>query len=404
MADESTTINSTAVLSLIQSLQSQLKNSSQGPDDEAGDDEATKTVCVLWDLAASQELAEFIESVGLALILAAIVSEHKTRPPRLVEVSLGALANLAAWDSVRQEMAQSSSVVRAPFLTLMSNSDSQCLREACRMLHAVTTGVTAATANPWREDLCDEPVLNQLLCFLINSLDESLLLQVCQLMHAAAFGSESVTRLLTRLHGGPIIAEVFIQQAGSEGELRDALLNLLYFPSWPPGFLTEVVERDEGNRFQWALQTMLVEAVAEGSEDISFVRIALEILGNVEELRSSQQQGDDEVALGAPVLCTAVRLLLVQDAEDEGDQEAVKLTKAAWRLLTAAKEAVSTWDVVVCLCANASTVLKAGQRHTTACEAVVRRVLLTEGGAPRDAGLLPQGGGLGVLAGYLVAL
>jgi len=180
--DEETTLDKTSILRLVASLQEDLNSMANIKEDgdavfdreDAEDDEATKTVCLLWDLAGNTSLAVLMQTVGLGEVLASIIAQHETRPYRLVEVSLGALANMALSSHVRREMALNASVVKAPFLTVLSNPDAACLREACRLLHATTADVDL-NPNPWREDLCDEPVLNQLLCFLMNALDEVLL-------------------------------------------------------------------------------------------------------------------------------------------------------------------------------------------------------------------------------------
>jgi len=271
---------------------------------------------------------------------------------------------MALSGKVRCAMAQHSEVIVAPFAIIMTNSDSASIREACRLLHATLSDTVEGGSMAWKEDLCDEPVLNQLLCFVINSLDEELMLQVCQLLYSAVYHSADVMTLLATLHAAPIFADVFADHAANEGQVRDVLLNLISTMLRASEFKVELARSAEG--FVKAISKMLVEAITEGSEDMSFVSMAVECLAATLEQR--EQLAEAHIQLDDGLLLAVVRLLLVPEESAE-DNEAGALHAAAWRLFAAATSDVMRPNV-------ASALLVASQRTASSATVPSAKVVL----------------------------
>ncbi|KAK9124014.1 hypothetical protein Sjap_013616 [Stephania japonica] len=140
------------------------------PPSELGGEEAwEENGCILWDLAANKTHAELmVENLLLDVLLASLTLSQSVR---IMEISLGILANLACHEVPRKCIFSSKGLVDVVFDQLFSD-DSQCLCEAFRLL---TLGLQGSGSISLIETLQQQHVLERILWITENTLNFQLL-------------------------------------------------------------------------------------------------------------------------------------------------------------------------------------------------------------------------------------
>ncbi|KAI0498133.1 hypothetical protein KFK09_021374 [Dendrobium nobile] len=122
------------------------RNQDTGSDDNAWEDSG----CIIWDLSASRTHAEFmVNNFMLEVLLASL---HSSKSPRITEICLGILGNLACHDVSSKAMATKDGLIEMVISQLYLD-DSPCLSETFRLLTVALHG-TGSTL--WAKALLSE--------------------------------------------------------------------------------------------------------------------------------------------------------------------------------------------------------------------------------------------------------
>ncbi|GJM96211.1 hypothetical protein PR202_ga13027 [Eleusine coracana subsp. coracana] len=204
LPDDSTTVDPSYTISLIRQLLPQgsnvekefrqvldLRGAKQGvPEEkEANQDKGEATElenkdpweesgCILWDLAASKPQAELMmNNLVLEVLLANL---HVTQSPRVKEICLGIMGNLACHESLVNAMSLQNGLI-ATVVDQLFLDDSACLSETFsiyqvilhdRLLSAV---LRSSASVSWAEALSPDEILSRVLWIVGNTLNSTLL-------------------------------------------------------------------------------------------------------------------------------------------------------------------------------------------------------------------------------------
>ncbi|XP_062214961.1 uncharacterized protein LOC133915710 isoform X2 [Phragmites australis] len=125
--------------------------------------------CILWDLAASKPQAELMmNNLVLEVIL---VNFHVTQSPRVKEICLGIMGNLACHESLVNTISLQNGLT-ATVVDQLFLDDSACLSETFRFLATVLRSNASAS---WAEALLPDEVLSRVLWIVGNTLNSTLL-------------------------------------------------------------------------------------------------------------------------------------------------------------------------------------------------------------------------------------
>ncbi|OVA17895.1 hypothetical protein BVC80_1835g291 [Macleaya cordata] len=146
--------------------------------------------CILWDLAANKTHSEFmVENLLLDVLLASLAVAKSVR---VIEISLGILANLVCHEVPRNHIISTKGLVSIVVDQLFLD-DSTCLCEACRLL---TLGLRSSESVTWAEALQHEHVLLRILWIAENTLNPQLLEKSVGLLLAMVDNQHEVTELV----------------------------------------------------------------------------------------------------------------------------------------------------------------------------------------------------------------
>ncbi|KAK4440662.1 protein saal1 [Sesamum alatum] len=146
--------------------------------------------CILWDLAASEDHAQFmVENLILEVLLANLVVSQSSR---ITEISLGIIGNLACHEMSRKKIASTNGLVGVVVEQLLLD-DVPCLCEACRVLTLCLQGGEGVI---WAEALQAEPILSRILWIAENALNPQLIEKSVGLLLAVLESQQEVAALL----------------------------------------------------------------------------------------------------------------------------------------------------------------------------------------------------------------
>ncbi|KAL3616066.1 hypothetical protein CASFOL_040360 [Castilleja foliolosa] len=146
--------------------------------------------CILWDLAASEDHAQFmVQNLILDVLLANLVVSQSSR---ITEISLGIIGNLACHEIPRNQIASKNGLVRAIVEQLLLD-DIPCLGEACRLLTLCLQGSVGII---WAEALKDEQIISRILWIAENALNPQLLEKIVGLLLAVLESQQDVAAIL----------------------------------------------------------------------------------------------------------------------------------------------------------------------------------------------------------------
>ncbi|CAH1437883.1 unnamed protein product [Lactuca virosa] len=134
-----------------------------------GDESWEEHGCILWDLATSRTHAELmVQNLVLEVILATLTVSQS---PRVTEISLGIIGNLACHEVSRKQIASVKGLVELIVEQLFVD-DTPCLCEEFRLLTLCLQGNESMT---WAKALQPENVLSRVLWVVENTLNPQLI-------------------------------------------------------------------------------------------------------------------------------------------------------------------------------------------------------------------------------------
>ncbi|KAL2485618.1 ARM repeat superfamily protein [Abeliophyllum distichum] len=177
-------------------------NNTKGVDDElqhhhdkhqgvmVGEETWEECGCILWDLAASEDHAEFmVQNLILEVLLATLVVSQSSR---ITEISLGIIGNLACHETPRKQIASTNGLVKV-IVDQLFLDDVPCLCEACRSITLCLQGGEGVVC---AEALEDEQILSRILWIADNALNLQLIEKSVGLLLAALESQKEVADIL----------------------------------------------------------------------------------------------------------------------------------------------------------------------------------------------------------------
>ncbi|XP_060173998.1 uncharacterized protein LOC132604485 [Lycium barbarum] len=156
----------------------------------AGEEAWEEFGCILWDLAASKNHAEFmVENFVLEVLLATLLV---SKSARITEISLGIIGNLACHDIPRKKITSTNGLIGAVLQQLFLD-DTPCLCEACRL---ITLFLPSDESVLLAEALQSEHILCRILWIVENTLNIQLLEKSISLLLAIAESKQDVVAIL----------------------------------------------------------------------------------------------------------------------------------------------------------------------------------------------------------------
>lgn len=124
----------TVLMKLIQEVDKQ--NESENEENEFGvdiDEDLQDELCNLWDMSMNSDVVVFMREFKSVELLSAVIA--KSRAPRVTEICVGILGNLACNETVCREMAADANLIQMVLL-LLQNPDGLCLVQICRLIYS----------------------------------------------------------------------------------------------------------------------------------------------------------------------------------------------------------------------------------------------------------------------------
>eukprot|EP01052_Picozoa_sp_SAG31_P030760 SAG31_NODE_3185_length_4579_cov_2.704911_1_plen_298_part_00 len=134
----------------------------------------------LWDLAADTERATFLQEHHLLDVISLILLSHERHRPRLTELCLGTVANMAAVPIVAQAVGNDANLPTILLRVWMTCADAPTLSELARLFMGLATLPVSNVT--WHQILGAAQPLNQLLCLAMNASEPLLLSRLSGLL------------------------------------------------------------------------------------------------------------------------------------------------------------------------------------------------------------------------------
>ncbi|XP_010881747.2 protein saal1 isoform X1 [Esox lucius] len=161
-------------------------------------------LCKIWDMAMDKDVAGFLQEFNAADILLGVIA--KSRCPRLTEISVGILGNIACFPDTCLTLSQNNDL-GVVLLLLLGDSDPPTLLETCRLL--LTCVSHRDVSSLWLERIRQQASVSSSLCFIMrSSTNMDLLVKVGELVDKLFDMDEELMK--TWVTGG-------CQGAGEEG-------------------------------------------------------------------------------------------------------------------------------------------------------------------------------------------
>ncbi|XP_012688558.1 protein saal1 [Clupea harengus] len=127
-------------------------------------EEQEDELCKVWDMAMDQNVAGFLQEFKAPDILLGVIA--KSRCPRLTEICVGILGNMACFHDTCLDLSQNEDL-GAVLLLLLGDADPPTLLETCRLL--LTCMSQADASFLWLERMNQQPSVCPSLCFIMSS-------------------------------------------------------------------------------------------------------------------------------------------------------------------------------------------------------------------------------------------
>lgn len=135
-------------------------------------DNDEEDLCRVWDMAMDKDVAGFLQEFRATDILLGVIA--KSRCPRLTEIAVGILGNIACFPETCLTLSQNDDL-GAVLLLLLGDTDPPTLLETCRLL--VTCVSQQEVCSLWLERMQQQPSVCSNLCFIMSSSTNTELLE-----------------------------------------------------------------------------------------------------------------------------------------------------------------------------------------------------------------------------------
>lgn len=147
---------------LIQMVTKHSEEAEEGPMELSDNDE--EDLCRVWDMAMDKDVAGFLQEFRATDILLGVIA--KSRCPRLTEIAVGILGNIACFPETCLALSQKDDL-GAVLLLLLGDTDPPTLLETCRLL--LTCVSQQEVSSLWLERIQQQPSVCSNLCFIMSS-------------------------------------------------------------------------------------------------------------------------------------------------------------------------------------------------------------------------------------------
>lgn len=155
---------------LIQIVTKHSEEAADGPMELSDNDE--EDLCKVWDMAMDKDVAGFLQEFRATEILLGVIA--KSRSPRLTEIAVGILGNIACFPMTCLTLSQNDDL-GAVLLLLLGDTDPPTLLETCRLL--LTCVSQQEVCSLWLERMRQQPSVCSNLCFIMSSSTNTELLE-----------------------------------------------------------------------------------------------------------------------------------------------------------------------------------------------------------------------------------
>ncbi|XP_062591161.1 protein saal1-like isoform X1 [Saccostrea cucullata] len=139
------------------------------------DEDLQNELCELWDMSMNSEVVQFLHEFKAIDIFVGVIG--KSKAPRVTEICVGILGNMACDETVCVTMSENEKV-RSMALLLLDNSDPQTLNETTRFLYTSLSNPAARGA--WIETITRSENIQDHINFIFQSSTK------CDLLHNTA--------------------------------------------------------------------------------------------------------------------------------------------------------------------------------------------------------------------------
>lgn len=127
-------------------------------------EELEEDLCKVWDMAMDEDVSVFLQEFKAPDVLLGVIA--KSRNPRLTEICVGILGNMACFHETCVSLSQNSDL-GAVLLLLLGDNDPPTLLETCRLL---LTCVSQPDVAPlWLDRIQQHPAVCSSFCFIMSS-------------------------------------------------------------------------------------------------------------------------------------------------------------------------------------------------------------------------------------------
>lgn len=154
------------IFSTLTRLIQMVTDQENGPSDSSVEltEDLEEDLCKVWDMAMDKDVAVFLQEFKAPDILLGVIA--KSRSPRLTEICVGILGNMACFHDTCVSLSQNSDLCSV-LLLLLGDNDPPTLLETCRL---VLTCLSQPDVAPlWLERIRQQPAMCGSLCFIMSS-------------------------------------------------------------------------------------------------------------------------------------------------------------------------------------------------------------------------------------------
>lgn len=128
------------------------------------DEDLENEICKVWDMSMDEDVALFLQEFNVTNILLGIIGKSKC--PRLTEICVGILGNMACYKETCQSITNNDNLVEV-LLLLLGDSDPPTLLETSRLILTCLSQPDVATI--WADQIHKKPAVRDHVCFIMQS-------------------------------------------------------------------------------------------------------------------------------------------------------------------------------------------------------------------------------------------
>nr|CAH8837810.1 unnamed protein product [Trichobilharzia regenti] len=198
-------------------------NSEDNSDGDRLDSELEEQLCCLWDLTVNRDVLKFLDEFEIVSIFNNALGD--VQKPRLLEIMVGILANLAYDPVACRKMSESESFI-IRITSLLYSRDTPTLIETCRLIQTVLA--SDEYKMPWLDEIRFQPEFFENILFILkSSTNANLLIGAVRLIDVITRDDDSLAEVWC---GDQLLKAILIAQHemkwlhGSEVEIIHRLL------------------------------------------------------------------------------------------------------------------------------------------------------------------------------------